>query len=198
MVLVSICLLSSVEWQLFMSACARARICILCFHVQVCVRVCLPVHFPSPDPYLLRPPCLSLISRGPASCSHQGTDGLCWVPPDPTLLPLPSAPAASASLVSLLPLCPFLLCPSSSVCSLKSSLACLSAPQRGPSTRTQRNRPPSPPTPGFPAPVSSTAWPSPLARALIQPTVVLTCASPYFLQVSLSSGCTSTFSPTKS
>ena len=128
-----------------MSACARARICILCFHVQVCVRVCLPVHFPSPDPHLLRPPCLSLISRGPASCSHQGTDGLCWVPPDPTLLPLPSAPAASASLVSLVPLCPFLLCPSSSVCSLKSSLACLSAPQRGPSTGTQRNRHPSPP-----------------------------------------------------
>lgn len=100
-----------------MSACAGACICIWCFRVHMCVRVHPPVHFPSLDPHPPGPSGLSLISGGPACCGHQGTAGLCWVPPNSTSPPSTSTSAASPSPVSLLPFCPLLLCPSSSVCS---------------------------------------------------------------------------------
>lgn len=102
-----------------MSVCTGTCICILCFCAHICVRGDPPVHFPSLDPHPLRPSCLFLISGGPASSSHWGSDGQCWVLPNSTPRPSSSAPAASASPVSLLPLCPLLLCPSSSICSQK-------------------------------------------------------------------------------
>lgn len=87
---------------------------------------------------------LSLISGDPASCSHQGTDGLCWVPPNSTPLPSPSAPAASASLPSSY-LCPLLLCLSSSVCSLKQAWPGFMPLNLGPPSRHREIDTPSPP-----------------------------------------------------
>lgn len=183
-------------WQVSfcMSVCSRAGIHIWCFCVHMCVRMYPPVHFPSPGPHPPRPSCLTLISGRPASCSHQGTSGLCWVCPNSTPPPSPSTPAASASSVSLLPLCPLLLCPSSSVCSLKQAwpafLPLHLDPPRG-HREIDTQHPPPPPAHyelELPTPPSSTAGPSTLPWVLIQPSVVLTCASPAS-SWSLSSGC---------
>lgn len=105
----------------------------------------------------------------------------------------PSTFALHPSCLSLLSLPPASLStpPLSLVLCLQpeASLARLSAPPSGPPTGTQRNqhqRPPPPPAHyelELPTPPSSTAGPSTLPWVLIQPSVVLTCASPGFLLV---------------
>ncbi|XP_034494765.1 uncharacterized protein LOC117795219 [Ailuropoda melanoleuca] len=172
-----------------------AGVCIWCFRVYLCVLVRPPVHLPSLDPHPLRPSCLSLVSGGPASSGLQGTAGLCWAPPS-TPPPSPSAPAASASLVSLLPFCPLLLC-----LQPEASLAWLSAPLSGPSAVTQRHQYPRH-THTHTHQVPSSSILHSLALAASQaPDSAHSCPHlcfPGFLLVSVSSGCTSEFSPAKS